>query len=177
VNLAHPVLVAFARDTWGLSRRELQEGTVLVLGTHAPKLGLDQYAITPQRLAKALGEPIEEIRRAIKDELASAVIPVEHVSVEEFALLAEAEVEEVLVACDGELGAAVVRCGRLNLVHSASLAFMAAHPFTFGDDGDPLIPDINGDGFLAPACVGDQVNLDHPRTRVLCARLGHEDDA
>lgn len=170
VNLAHPTLIAFARKTWGLSRRQLQAGTAGALEGNEPKLGLDQHALTVEKLAKLKGCSVAEARHAIETELAAAVIPVGHVSVEEFAARAEVRMEEVLLACDAELGAAVQPSGRLDLGHRAALEFMARHPFAEGDDGEPVVPLIGGEGFLAPACVGDQIDFEHSVTRAFCAR-------
>ena len=101
--------------------------------------------------------------------LEKAVIPAGHVSASEFACRAGAPLHAVMEALGGELEPALLDSGRLDLAHPAALAFMAAHPL---NGQDP--PEVNGEGFLARACAGeDQIDVAHPvSVRFLARWLG-----
>ncbi len=101
-------------------------------------------------------------------ELVEALVPAHHVAACAFAWLADVSVDDVLAAANrGELAAAITPERRLDLLHPAALAYFAAHPFPRNRRGEPAIPA----GFLAPACAGDNINIDHPIARVFFTRL------
>jgi hypothetical protein len=80
-----------------------------------------------------------------------------------FAAMADCAEADVYRAIPAGLGEALDPDRMLlDITHPAALEFFAAHPI--GKDGP-----TNG-GWLAPAAVGDHINLKHPRARVFLAR-------
>jgi hypothetical protein len=146
------------------------------LGSSAPAqptvahLMLEERAVTLATLAEQTGLPLAELERD-RATIAAAVVPAGHVSAAEFAQRAGEPVTTIIVAVQDVLAPAVTRAGRLDLGHEAALEYMAARPFPRGRNGEPKILDIDGEGYLAPACVGELVDADHPVARCFFARV------
>lgn len=170
VDVRHPVLRQHARVHWGVDPAELAH-PLPVPRRPVPRQPLPQLALLPRiidlgEFAEMLGLPVDEVIADFsKPPLSDAIIPRGHVSVSQFAELAEVPTRDVVLACRGKLGRAVTQRGLLDLCHPASLAFMHAHPF--GEN----VPA----GYLAAACVGEEIDVDHPVARVFLARSGLRD--
>jgi hypothetical protein len=163
--LSHPAVTHWLKQADGA---QTSNGEILV----------DETALSVAEVAERTGLSLELLTGDLDGPLAAALVPAGHVSASAFAELASAELEDVLAATRGELAAAVTSSGRLDLAHPAALAFMAGRPFARKRDGDPVIPDIGGQGYLAAARVGDDVDLEHPIARCFLARcLGRVTDA
>ena len=121
--------------------------------------------VTPAEFAELHGLPADQVHADMSGPLAPAVVPPEHVSPSTFAQLAS-EPEEAVVAAGlgGVLAPAVTLSGWIDLEHDAALRFLAARPFV----GEP--PDVDGAGYLAPACVGARIDVAHPVARAFLAR-------
>jgi len=132
-----------------------------------PELLLVEDGLTLAEFAKRKGVSVAKVRKALDGPLAAARIPAWHVSATEFAQRSGVSLREVERAALDELRAAVLANGRLDLSHPASLKFMASHPFAADDDVPPV---IDGAGFLMPALVGEDIDMDHPIARVFLAR-------
>jgi hypothetical protein len=170
VDLAHPAVRAWLNEALPADFAE-RAG----LGVRHDVL-MREIALTLEQLATKTGVPPEELRTALEGPLATAVVAPGHVAADEFAARAEVPVRLVVAAArGGELANALLPGGRLDLGHPAALAFMAARPFRRDKTGDPICPDIGGRGFLVPALVGEDIDLDHPVARCWCARVGLTD--
>jgi hypothetical protein len=131
-----------------------------------PGVMVDETAPTFGDFAQQTRMSLEEAVE-LREQLARALVPAAHVAARGFAWLAGVTLDAVLVATDAALAPAVTRQRRIDLLHPAALEFMAARPFQRDRRGEPVIPD----GFLQAACVGDEIDLDHPITRVFFTRL------
>jgi len=121
--------------------------------------------VTPEAFSQLHALPVAQVRADMTGPLAPAVVPRGHVSPETFATLASEPVEAVLAAgLGGVLAPAITLRGRIDLGHDAALRFLAARPFV----GEP--PDVDGAGYLAPACVGARIDVAHPVARAFLAR-------
>jgi hypothetical protein len=138
-----------------------------------PDLLLVETAVTFAEAAKIAGVTVEQFADDVREDptLKAAIVPVAHVCINEFATRAGTSTAEVLDAIRGALRAAVTASGRLDLAHRSALEFMAARPLKRKRNGDPIMPEVNGRGYLSAACVGDDIDLDHPVYRVFDARL------
>jgi hypothetical protein len=119
-------------------------------------------------LAAAAGMTVEEVRGAMGPggALEAAAIPVGHVSVSQFARLSGFAIPVVFLHLDLGLAAAVTRTRRIDITHPVALALFARNPFKRDAKGDPIAPNFD----LSPACVGDDIDVDHPIARVFLAR-------
>lgn len=173
MDLAHPVLLRFAERTWGLSPAELLRGQVPPSDPRcAPPVARETPAyerrtVTLGALAAQLAEPAEHLA----SKLSVALLPVGHVGIHELAARAGVDLPEARRALQRELAPAVTRAGWIDLGHERVLAYMAAHPFACDRAGEPVVPLIDGSGYLAGAELGAEgVDLDHPFTRCFVAR-------
>ncbi|HEX4473488.1 MAG TPA: hypothetical protein VH142_00345 [Polyangiaceae bacterium] len=158
IDLAHEHVRTWLGAT---SQTEISERSGL-----GAELLIVEDGLTLAEFAKRKGVSIAKVRKALDGPLAAARIPAWHVSATEFAQRAGVSLREVERAALGELRAAVLANGRLDLSHPASLKFMASHPFA-----DPDVPPlIDGAGFLMPALLGEDIDMDHPIARVFLAR-------
>jgi len=126
--------------------------------------------VTAEQLAELSGAGLNEVLEQIRGPLAGAVVPIGHVSAEQFAAYAELTVDEVIAAARTELAGAVTKDHRLDLGSAAALAFMAEHPFARDDEDVPVVPDIAGDDYLAPAFAGEDIDSAHPVALTYLAR-------
>jgi hypothetical protein len=129
---------------------------------------VDETAIAPSDAAREAGVPEEAVLRDMGGPLAPAVVPIHHLSARTFAWLSGASVDDVLAAAEDELEPALTPSLRIDLSHAAALEYLAARPFKRKRNGDPSdCPE----GFLAPACVGDDIDFNSPFARAWLARL------
>ncbi|HEX3853325.1 MAG TPA: hypothetical protein VHW01_20315 [Polyangiaceae bacterium] len=177
VDAAHPACRAWVgpvpagRWVYGMPvEMAIRDGMIEPAPAPASAVLMRETALTVPEFAQQLGVSVEEAERACREELASALIPPGHVSAAEFAQRADLPIDEVLAAVADELAEALLPSGRLDLGHSASLRFMAARPFERLASGDPAVHTINGEPYLAPACVGEDIDIDHPVARAFLAR-------
>ena len=126
----------------------------------------DETAVQIEEFAQTTGIPVAELQLAVDSELAPALVPKGHLALREFATRSGATVSEIVVATDGELEPALVRGGRLNIGHEAALKFCSKRPFARAKSGDPVVPR----GYLACACVGNQIDATHPVFHAFLAR-------
>ena len=118
---------------------------------------------TAKELSRRTGVSVGEIR----EQFAGALIPATHVTASQVAFFAGCDDEVVFDAIDaGELAGAVQCTGFVDLAHPSVLAFMAARPFERTASEDIEAPP----GFLTPATVGDEIDVDHPVARIFLAR-------
>lgn len=175
VDAGHPACVSWVGpvpDGAGVYGMPVEMARKLGMIERAPAAAvlIRENALTVPELAERLGEPVAEVARACRNELAPALIPPGQVSAGEFAERADVTVDEVLAALANELAEALLPSGRLDLGHAASLRFMASRPFERLANGDPAVHAINCEPYLAPACVGEDIDIDHPVARVFLAR-------
>jgi hypothetical protein len=161
VDVAHTVVVR-----WAISRG-LDPIVLLDIGSRErsrrPVLLVEETAPSVGDFARSVGAHPTDVMAEVSD----ALVPPGHISVTEFAWRAGVRPSEVIAAVDrGELQPAVLKNGRLDLGHPAALEFMAAHPYKTDRRGNL----IGGDGHLAGAMVGEQINVDHPFARAVIAR-------
>lgn len=163
----------FARLT-GRARSTISEATAPGGPLHAAMVGDRIDCAHPAAVRYRLGPrpTIAELAQAIcvdADELAAdsstlaiygTLVWFRFVTFEEFANRAGVTVDAVRQAVQDELARAMTPDG-LDLGHAAALEFMARQPF----EEDPP------DGFLAPACVGESIDVQHPVARAYLSRL------
>ena len=174
VDVSHPKVVAWV----GPIESSFVYGMTLAMARELgliqrPKIQplLRETAVTVGEFATIIGKPPAEAAELLHGEFAVAVIPPGHISVEEFAARADVDDDEVVAALETDLASALLPSGRIDLGHPASLAFMAARPFDRTASGDIAgTKTILGTPWLAPACVGEDVDLDHAVARAFMAR-------
>jgi|GEM_PF-3076854 len=126
--------------------------------------------VTAEQLAELSGAGLDDVLDQIRGPLAGAVVPIGHLSAEQFAAYAELTVDQVIAAAGAELAGAVTKDRLLDLGSATALAFMAAHPFARDNEDVPVVPQIAGDDFLAPAFIGEDIDSAHPVALVYLAR-------
>jgi len=156
MDLAHPDVVQWLAAS-------------AVASPEATSLLLEESTVSLSELAAMSRIDVAQLTRDLP-RFEASLVPIGHVSVAEFAARAGTDSDEVIAATAADLAPAVTASGRLDMAHSAALSFMAARPFKRDAKRDPIVPDVHGEGFLAPACVGKRIDADHPVCRVFLAR-------
>lgn len=125
-------------------------------------------APTVEALAAEWELPVEELRRALQDELREAAVPEWHVGLFTFARIAGVHHTRMAYQI-AQLKPALTRSCYIDVGHPAALAYLAEHPFPRGPNGDPVPPE---DFPLLPCADGDadKILIDHPFVRAFLAR-------